>query len=98
MDRDLFLAILAMDSYHRGYDVGISGLAETGQLGNATLLAPTTQQKAGWEDKGFYAIAYDVSNVTGFGTAGKVISYRGTDNNFNPQDLNGITDTRHSLG
>jgi hypothetical protein len=36
--RDLFLSILAMDSYNRGYDVGITGLDEEGELGNATIL------------------------------------------------------------
>lgn len=29
MNRDLFLAILAMDSYNRGYDAAITGLDES---------------------------------------------------------------------
>ena len=32
---DLFLSILAMDSYNRGYDPGIAGLTGT-SIGNAT--------------------------------------------------------------
>lgn len=74
MNRDLFLAILAMDSYNRGYGVGVGGLNESGQLGLATLLPATSSQKAGWQDAGFYAIAYDVSGVAGFGTTEKVIA------------------------
>lgn len=72
MDRDLFLAILAMDSYNRGDGFAVSGLAETGTLGTATLRAATEEQKAGWEAAGFYAIAYDWNGET-------IISYRGTD-------------------
>jgi hypothetical protein len=79
MNRDLFLAILSMDSYNRGYGVGLKGLNETGQLGNATLLAATPAQKAGWEAAGFYAIAYNVSTAGISGLSGTVISYRGTD-------------------
>ena len=37
MNRDLFLAILAMDSYHCGYGVSIKDLPESGQIGNATI-------------------------------------------------------------
>lgn len=37
MNRDLFLSILAMDSYNRGDSGGISGLDESGQIGNATI-------------------------------------------------------------
>ena len=66
MNRDLLLAILAMDSYNRGYGVGVEGLDEGGQIGNATLTPATTAQKAGWEAAGFYAIAYDMTGVAGF--------------------------------
>lgn len=79
MNRNLFLAILGMDSYNRGYGVGINSLDESGQLGNATLLAATNDQKAGWEAAGFYAIAYDMTGVAGFTAGERVISYRGTD-------------------
>jgi hypothetical protein len=79
MNRDLFLAILSMDTYNRGYGVGINNLPESGQLGNATLLAATSAQKAGWETAGFYAIAYDMTGVAGFAAGERVISYRGSD-------------------
>ena len=32
MNRDLFLAILSMDSYNRGYGQGITGLSNTGLI------------------------------------------------------------------
>jgi hypothetical protein len=79
MDRDLFLAILAMDAYNRGYEAGVGGLPTTGSIGNAlplpdsAVLGSTPSGRID-ENAGFYAIAYDVSNVAGFGTAGKVIS------------------------
>ena len=69
MDRDLLLAILAMDAYNRGYGAGIKDLLEEGRLGNARLLAAPTRE--GWEDAGFYAIAYEYNGE-------KIISYRGT--------------------
>jgi hypothetical protein len=38
---ELFLAILAMDSYNRGYNAGlggpVDGLGKTGQIGNASI-------------------------------------------------------------
>ena len=37
MNRDLFLAILAMDSYNRGYGAGVSGLSESGKIGTENL-------------------------------------------------------------
>jgi len=77
MNRSLFLAILAMDSYNRGYGVGVEGLDEEGQIGNATII-PTPSQ-AGWEAASFYAIAYDMTGVAGFTAGERVISYRGTD-------------------
>ena len=73
IDRDLFLPILALDSYNRGYNEGtkIGGT----QLGTATI----TRQKvdSGWQALGFYATSYDWQGET-------VISYRGTDN-FSPR-------------
>ncbi|MCB2077621.1 MAG: hypothetical protein KDE55_07975 [Novosphingobium sp.] len=81
MNRDLFLAILAMDSYNREYGAGI-GVTGT-SIGNADIISRTSlgidqATYSGWQAAGFYAIAYDVSGVTGFGATEKVISYRGT--------------------
>ena len=80
---DLIYAILAMDSYNRGYGAGISGLEDATDtfLGHysinetaETLLAPGSAQNAG-----FYALAYEHA-----ATGEVVISYRGT--NFDPGD------------
>jgi hypothetical protein len=76
MTSELFLSILAMDSYNRGYAPGISGLSsEAGtKIGNATVLdqeLPTGSQTAG-----FYAIAYTMGEDQ---NAKTIISYRGTD-------------------
>lgn len=89
ISKDLFLAILSMDSYNRGYG---AGLAENGQndpdgldvhgsqIGNASISTTLSDVSEGFEAEaqaaGFYAVAYD----TPYGT---VISYRGTDNLFN---------------
>jgi hypothetical protein len=79
MNRDLFLAILAMDSYNRGYGQGVSGLANSGHIGNATItrqsniISDSTEVAAG-----FYAIAYTVTGVDGIADGSTVISYRGT--------------------
>lgn len=89
VSRDLFLALLAMDPYNRGYgqgtttssDDGISNVNEISRLlGKARIIrqsdvAPQTDGV----DAGFYAIAYDVSNVEGFGDDEIVIAYRGSD-------------------
>jgi hypothetical protein len=84
MDRDVFLAILAMDSYNRGYGSGIAGLSDgTGiQLGNATISGHSSSEPNSDEvSASFYAIAYewtyeqpDHQMVTE-----TIISYRGTD-------------------
>jgi len=80
MNRDLFLAILAMDSYNRGYGAGISGLDESGALGNATIRQFSVGEQDGWQAAGFYALAYDMTGVAGFAAGERVIAYRGTDN------------------
>lgn len=74
MNRDLFLSILAMDSYNREYGAGVdiagssigsAGIRSRLSLGidNATYLS--------WQAAGFYALAYSWNGET-------VISYRGT--------------------
>jgi hypothetical protein len=81
--RDLLLAILAMDSYNRGYDEGISGLGGTGsKIGEATFKLDSSVLKddAGnsvHESTGFYASSYTLDAGTKNETT--VISYRGTD-------------------
>lgn len=90
MDRNLFLAILSMDSYNRGYGRQIkfnfsestSPRNEVGaMLGNAIVNAQSdiTEGTPG-VTAGFYAIAYNVSGVSGFTVDTKVVMYRGSDN------------------
>ncbi len=74
--KDLFMAILSMDSYNRGYEPGIA-LPDTASIGSATIrslseLGVSAETYAQWQTAGFYAAAYN----TQWGT---VISYRGTD-------------------
>lgn len=93
ISKDLLLAVLAMDSYNRGYNAGIAdgegamepegndadGLGEAGQkVGAATVKA--TELPVGAQAAGFYALAYDIGTDGPERLAGKtVISYRGTD-------------------
>ena len=73
---DLMLAILAMDSYNRGYGEGITGLGGLGShIGDAIISTDsetTSSTKDDAQDAGFYAVAYELSGET-------IISYRGTD-------------------
>lgn len=60
ISKDLFLAILSMDSYNRGYDAELSGLGGEGfGIGTATVAKDAEQfLNAGEaEDAGFYAVA-----------------------------------------
>jgi hypothetical protein len=64
MNRDLFLAILSMDSYNRGYGQSIKAqFLPAGSIGHATILAQSgiTPQSAGFQ-AGFYAIAYQIKD------------------------------------
>ena len=74
MNRDLFIAILAMDSYNRGYGQGLSknlpDVLGSTQIGTAAIYDEKADAEA--QDAGFYAIAYDWQGE-------KIISYRGTD-------------------
>ncbi len=62
----LMHAILAMDSYNRGYNQGITGLGGLGsQIGNATFVS---ESEIGENDPGvaqsFYASAYNYDGET----------------------------------
>jgi len=81
---DLFLAILALDAYNRGYNPGMyiptpdPNNPDCIQIGNATVV----QQKAD-NSIGFYAVAYNWDGQT-------VISYRGTTFEVGHNTLNDI--------
>ena len=93
ISKDVFLSILAMDSYNRGYGAGISdagdsdpdGLGETknvSTVGTAIVSYTITDADLSNEAQasGFYAIAYTVGGgVEGLAAGTTVISYRGTD-------------------
>jgi hypothetical protein len=66
---DLFLAILAMDAYNRGYDPGLN--VSGNSIGYAILR--NDPLPADFQAKSFFAQAYNWLGQT-------VISYRGTDN------------------
>jgi hypothetical protein len=69
MNRDVFLSILAMDSYHRGSGVGLD--LGSDQLGDAVYLGSDLQTQ-GAKDADFFASRYNWDGET-------IISYRGTD-------------------
>jgi hypothetical protein len=80
MNRDLFLTILSMDSYNRGYGRGIKfTIGEStadrtdfgAKIGNATVLS--IDLPGGSKGAGFYALAYDWNGQT-------IVTYRGSDN------------------
>jgi hypothetical protein len=89
MSKDLFQSILSMDAYNRGYNPSIAGLAETGVIGNATVitradLGVPIGDFAAWQTASFYGLAYKLTqpvgtpgNLIAAGTT--IISYRGTD-------------------
>lgn len=61
---DLFLAILALDSYNRGYLPGIAGLPdEQGtQIGKASIVKTAEDAEGTAQAAAFYAVAYTVPN------------------------------------
>ena len=74
ISEDLFLAILAMDAYNRGYNSGVGdpniGLGGT-SIGNATIGPAAANQGAS-----FFAQSYTLNGKT-------IIAYRGTDDVVN---------------
>lgn len=85
IDDAVFKAIIAMDSYNRGYNPGIV-LTGT-QLGDATLTLNSTSIPNS-QDDGFFAQAYDWNGET-------IISYRGTDDIDNLLDFVLSDDVRY---
>jgi len=89
MNRDLFLAILSMDSYNRGYGRGIKldpkessdDRNEVGtRIGTATIVRQNISDAA--KAAGFYGITYLIAagSVPGVTVDTKVVMYRGSDN------------------
>ena len=78
-----------MDSYNRGYGEGVTGLLTPElnpdgtpkkiiEIGQAQITGDSVQLLGpSAEAAGFYAIAYDMTGVAGFGAGERVISYRG---------------------
>ena len=84
MNRDVFLSLLALDSYNRGYgqnvflneDHSTTGQNELGRLiGNARIVRQDITDQA--QDAGFYAIAYEWPHPVTCAVQ-RIISYRGT--------------------
>jgi hypothetical protein len=82
MKRDLFLAILSMDSYNRTYGQHLEGLDDSTdvQIGNAFIKrTSTTALLDNPNASGFYAIAYTAgAGIEGIAAGQTIISYRGT--------------------
>jgi hypothetical protein len=79
MNANVFRAILAMDSYNRGYRAGVSDLPvllNQTRIGTATIIDDSTNALGliTTRQAGFYATAYSWNGET-------VISYRGTNIN-----------------
>lgn len=83
MSEDLFLSILSMDAYNRGYNPGIAELSDAigAGIGNATLVRATDFTPGSEEQSAsFYGLAYRLNQpVDGIAAGTTIISYRGTD-------------------
>ncbi|MCB1420405.1 MAG: hypothetical protein KDJ74_15920 [Notoacmeibacter sp.] len=95
ISKDLFLAILSMDAYNRGYGAGLTdgqhivegidhGLGDSSgiEIGNAVVTAASDSDPLSPEaSAGFYAVAYKITGTgyDGLAAGQTVISYRGTD-------------------
>jgi hypothetical protein len=85
MSKDLFLSILSMDAYNRGYNPGIAGLSSSGAIGNATITSESdTAPNSEGVNASFYGLAYKLTQAVGtpdnlIAAGTTIISYRGTD-------------------
>ena len=94
MNANVFHAILALDSYNRGYGANVNGLSQTAgtRIGTATIVANGEDTNGVAQAAGFYASAYNWNGQN-------VISYRGTNPNFGSltdfYNSPGVADIRH---
>ena len=74
ISNELFMAILSMDTYNRGYNPGINGLSNSQgtKIGNATLEAVGVDPNGVAQANSFYAQSYTWNGQI-------VVAYRGTD-------------------
>ena len=83
ISKDLFLSILSMDAYNRGYNPGIAGLSDAVDTGIGTARvkqASDSRADSAEVAASFYAIAYTMgTGVDGIASGTTVISFRGTD-------------------
>ena len=91
---DLIYAILAMDSYNRGYGSGVTDLNLGDRIGKWSILTDAEAElESSAFDNGFYAIAFTNSQ-----TKGVVASFRGTDAPFLDDDQRGASDPHTGYG
>jgi hypothetical protein len=66
INRDLFLAILSMDSYNRGYGISVRGLGGVGSKLGKAVISPQSDidQGSAALAAGFYALSYTNSGDT----------------------------------
>ena len=77
ISKDLFLALLSMDAYNRGYGAGLTveGSDAIGtQIGDATIIGrSSSDEKSDAVKAGFYAVAYKTTKDIGTTETGGVI-------------------------
>lgn len=97
ISKDLFLALLSMDAYNRGYGAGLelgAGSDVAGSLIGAAKIEKTIKDIPEFATKaeaaGFYAVAYKVGDgVDDIPKDTIVIALRGTDTNRGGTDIGG---------
>jgi hypothetical protein len=90
ISKDLYLSILSMDAYSRGYHTGLDDLGDASDgsvhIGLADVSFNITDAGIfnAAEASSFYAIAYTMggNSTTGIANGTTIISYRGTDQPF----------------
>jgi hypothetical protein len=85
---ELFISILAMDSYNRGYSPGVALPANASKIGTAVISADSTAKLGAdaTQAAGFYAISYTIGEGA---NAKTIISYRGTDSITEDEGIGG---------
>lgn len=69
ISKELFSAILALDSYNQGYDSGLAH--KRTKIGSATVVTDSEVEGLNGSASGFYAISYDIDASGPEGLAGQ---------------------------